>query len=129
MLVIVLVLLVVTLGATGYSDRILSAQVGEELRALRTSLAESANVLLVYDLPRLIGGAVQLAIASRQLPLPIDPQAIENLNLPPGYTGIAVTAGKDEVRLRGIMPAEQVRGLVELFGVLQQAAPRRNRAN
>jgi peptide/nickel transport system permease protein len=40
-LVVVLVLLVLTLGATGYSDRILSAQVGEELRALRTSLSET----------------------------------------------------------------------------------------
>lgn len=40
-LVVVLVLLVLTLGATGYSDRILDAQVGEELRVLRTSLAES----------------------------------------------------------------------------------------
>jgi peptide/nickel transport system permease protein len=38
-LIIVLLLLVLTLGATGYSDRILSAQVGEELRALRTGLS------------------------------------------------------------------------------------------
>lgn len=40
-LIIVLVLLVLTLGATGYSDRILDAQVGEELRVLRTSLSET----------------------------------------------------------------------------------------
>jgi peptide/nickel transport system permease protein len=42
-LLIVLVLLVLTLGATGYSDRILSAQVGEELRALRTSLSQTVT--------------------------------------------------------------------------------------
>ena len=42
-LVIVLVLLVLTLGATGYSDRILGAQVGEELRGLRTSLSQSIH--------------------------------------------------------------------------------------
>ena len=40
-LVIVLVLLVLTLGATGYSDRILDAQVTEELRILRTGLSET----------------------------------------------------------------------------------------
>lgn len=40
-LVIVLFLLVMTLGATGYSDRILDAQVGEQLRVLRTGLAET----------------------------------------------------------------------------------------
>jgi peptide/nickel transport system permease protein len=33
--------LVVSLGATGYSDRILSAVVGEEMRGLRTSLAQT----------------------------------------------------------------------------------------
>jgi peptide/nickel transport system permease protein len=38
-LIIVLVLLVLTLGATGYSDRILEAQVSEQLRAMRTGLS------------------------------------------------------------------------------------------
>jgi peptide/nickel transport system permease protein len=40
-LIIVLFLLVLTLGATGYSDQILSAQVGEELRIMRTGLSET----------------------------------------------------------------------------------------
>lgn len=40
-LLAVLVLLVMSLGATGYSDRILTAIVGEEMRGLRTSLAET----------------------------------------------------------------------------------------
>lgn len=40
-LLAVLVLLVVSLGATGFADRILEAQIGEELRALRTALAET----------------------------------------------------------------------------------------
>jgi len=40
-LVAVLVLLVVSLGATGYSDRLLSAQVNEELRGFRQAQAQS----------------------------------------------------------------------------------------
>jgi peptide/nickel transport system permease protein len=40
-LVAVLVLLAVTLGATGFSDRMLEAAVSEELRAQRTALAET----------------------------------------------------------------------------------------
>jgi peptide/nickel transport system permease protein len=40
-LVIVLFLLVLTLGATGFSDQILSAQVDEQLRATRTSLSQT----------------------------------------------------------------------------------------
>jgi len=40
-LLVVLVLLVVTLGATGYSDRILGAVVNEEMRGLRTSMAQT----------------------------------------------------------------------------------------
>jgi peptide/nickel transport system permease protein len=40
-LVVVQALVVVSLGATGYSDRMLSAAMGEELRGLRTSLAQT----------------------------------------------------------------------------------------
>ncbi|HET6485524.1 MAG TPA: ABC transporter permease subunit [Spirochaetia bacterium] len=40
-LIVVQALVVVSLGATGYSDRMLSAAVGEELRGLRTSLAQT----------------------------------------------------------------------------------------
>ena len=58
-LIIVLVLLVLTLGVTGYSDRILSAQVGEELRALRTTLSQT-----VTD-----PDAVEEAIAARRAEL------------------------------------------------------------
>jgi peptide/nickel transport system permease protein len=38
---VVLFLLVITLGLTGYSDRILSATIGEQLRVERTALAET----------------------------------------------------------------------------------------
>ena len=41
-LIIVLVLMVLILGITGFSDRILDAQVGEELRALRTATGLAA---------------------------------------------------------------------------------------
>ena len=40
-LLVVLLLLVVTLGATGFSDRILEAVVSEEVRGLRTSLSQT----------------------------------------------------------------------------------------
>ncbi len=40
-LLVVLLLLVVTLGATGFSDRLLEATIGEEVRGLRTSLSQS----------------------------------------------------------------------------------------
>ena len=40
-LVVVQILVVVSLGATGYSDRMLGAVVGEQMRALRPTLAET----------------------------------------------------------------------------------------
>ena len=40
-LFVVLVLVVVTLGATGFSDRMLRATASEELRGLRQSLAQT----------------------------------------------------------------------------------------
>ena len=41
-LFLVLVALVITLGATGFSDRLLEAQVGEDLRGLRQRLSPFA---------------------------------------------------------------------------------------
>ena len=38
---VVLLMLVLTLGLTGFSDRILAATIGEQLRAERTALAET----------------------------------------------------------------------------------------
>jgi hypothetical protein len=76
-----------------------------------------------------LGGALQVAIESKKLPLPIDAEAIENINLPPSYAGVAVVAEKDAAQFRVHIPAEQVRGFVELVNVLQKAAPQRDRAN
>lgn len=87
----------------------------------------NANVLVLLDVPRLLGGGLRLAIASGQVPLPIDPKAVEAVKLVPSYTGASLTAGPNELRIRGVIPAEQVRGTVDLLGVLQQA-PRRNRS-
>jgi peptide/nickel transport system permease protein len=42
-LVAVLVLLVISLGATGFSDNLLKAQVNEELRGFRQSLSQTVR--------------------------------------------------------------------------------------
>jgi hypothetical protein len=96
--------------------------------ATRAGLGGKANLLVLLDLPRALGGGLQLAIENKQLPLPIDPQAIANLNLAPSYIGVTAAAGKEELRFRGVIPAGQVRGTVELFNVLQRATPGRGRA-
>ncbi|MBA3315483.1 MAG: hypothetical protein M3552_20270 [Planctomycetota bacterium] len=95
----------------------------------RERLDDKANVLVLFDLPRLMGGAIQLAVESKRVPLPIDPEAIENLNLAPSYAGLTIAAEQDAARFRTLIPAEQVRGVVELVNVLQKAAPKRDPAN
>lgn len=104
---------------------------GDEAAAKAADAAKSglgkANVLVLLDVPRLLGGGLRLAIASGQVPLPIDPKAFEAVKLVPGYTAASLAAGPTELRARGVIPADQVRGMVDLLGVLQQA-PRRNRA-
>ncbi|MGC1272565.1 MAG: hypothetical protein WBC44_02570 [Planctomycetaceae bacterium] len=97
-------------------------------KATRSALGEQSNLLVIVDLPRLLGGGLQLAVEAGTLPLPIDPKAIEDVDLAPSYTGVGAVAAKNEVRLRGKMPASQVGGLVDLLMVLQKAAPRRNQA-
>ena len=59
-LLAVLVLLVVTLGATGYSDRILDAVVNEEMRGLRTSLAQTIHDPAQLEQTLAVRGAAEL---------------------------------------------------------------------
>lgn len=98
----------------------------EAAEAARAALGK-ANVLVLLDVPRLLSGGVRLAIESGQVPLPLDRQAVETVRLVPSFTGATVTAGPNELRFRATLPAEQVRGTVDLLRVLQQA-PGRNRA-
>ena len=51
---VVLLLLVVTLGATGFSDRTLQAVVSEEIRGLRTSLGQSGQITDPDELERVL---------------------------------------------------------------------------
>lgn len=99
------------------------------LTKTREQLEGEANAVVLTDLPRVLGGALQVAIESKRLPLPIDAEAIEKINLAPSYAGMAVVAEDDAARFRGLIPAEQVRGFIELVNVLQKAAPKPDRAN
>ena len=88
-LIAVLVLLVVMLGATGYSDRILGAVVDEEMRGLRTSLATT-----IHD-----PAALEQTIATRRAEL----ESSYGLDQPwyqrlPGMVGRVLTFDLGEAR-------------------------------
>jgi hypothetical protein len=97
--------------------------------AARKGLDRQANLLVLVDLPRLLGGGLQLAVQSKKLPLPIDPQAIDNMNLAPSYAGMTVKAEQDAARFQVFIPVAQVKGIVDVLNVVQKAAPPRDRAN
>lgn len=99
------------------------------LASIRESLPKEANLLMTFDIPRMIAESLSLAVESGQLPLPIDPEAIDGLDLAPSYAGLTIVAAENELRIQAVMPAEQVRGLVSLVGVLQRAVPRRDGVN
>jgi hypothetical protein len=101
--------------------------VAKAANAVKAELGK-ANVLLLFDVPRLLSEGVLLAIQSGQVPLPLDPKAVEAVKLVPSFTGATVTAGPNELRVRATIPAEQVRGTFDLLRVLQQAPGGRNRA-
>ena len=88
-LVIVLFLLVLTLGATGYSERIMSAQVNEELRALRTSLSRT-----ITD-PEAVEAALDAREAELNASYGLDREWYERL---PGVVGQVLTFDLGEAR-------------------------------
>lgn len=89
MLLAVLVLLVISLGATGYSDRILTAVVDEEMRAVRTTLAET-----IHD-PAELEQALQVRRAELAASYSLDQPWYQRL---PGMVGRVLTFDLGEAR-------------------------------
>ena len=70
----------------------------------------------MVDIPTLVIKAITIATDSGQLPpLPIDPEALQELGIRPSYLGVSVTVESQSIRGRMVLPSQQVQGIVKLI--------------
>lgn len=97
------------------------------LKTLRDQLGPEGHVLLAFDVPRSVGALLALLVESGAVPLPGNAaEAINNADQNAAYTGLQARAKGNQVHFRGILPALQVKGLVDLGMTIQQASQRGN---
>ncbi|MBW3542436.1 MAG: hypothetical protein KY476_19395 [Planctomycetes bacterium] len=88
--------------------------------ATRNHLAERANLLVMIDGARLIADFLRL-ISVGGIPLPIDAQALERLELERSYTGVSVTTGNGSLAVKSWIPVEQAQNVARVIRAIQES--------
>ena len=84
----------------------------------RKRFVERANVVVLVDAPRLLVSGIR--VAAREMPLPIDAAALDNLDLPPSFIGGALACEPTAARAQLIIPVEQAQGIAKIVMLFLQ---------
>lgn len=82
--------------------------------ATRAKLGEKANLLFMVDLPKLVATGAQIGSTAGLVPVQIDNDLIEGLELKESYTGFAAGADGATARAVTYIPVDQVKGFVKM---------------
>ncbi len=99
-----------------------TAQSGTPALKTRSKLSDQVNLLGLIDLPGTVGKAVQIVGESDigKMFLPLDEETLKALELPSSYSGMSLVTEPQGLRVRTVIPVEQIRGAVKLAEVLQK---------
>ncbi|RPI90705.1 MAG: hypothetical protein EHM42_00955 [Planctomycetaceae bacterium] len=91
----------------------------------RGRLSQEANLLMLLDLPGTVGKALQLVGESDvgRMFLPLDEDTLKSLELPESYTGMSLVGESQGLRVKTLIPIEQIRGVLTLVEVFQKLNP------
>ena len=98
-------------GTSGHSN--------EALADLRESLPEKGNVFGAIDLATVIQTGLAVAIEKGAFPPFFDPDTIRGVQIESSYAAFVVTTEDNRVIAEGVLPAEQVRNIVDFAEALQ----------
>jgi len=93
------------------------------LTKARASLMPEANVVVLLDLPGLVGRGLKVASKVEGVPLMVNAAAIDGLGLGPSYMAFSFGSEKNTYKGQYRIPMEQITGLTKL-GVLIGASMR-----
>ena len=94
----------------------------EAVAKTRKQLVPKSNLLVLVDLPGLVASALQKVADSGQSPFPLPPALLDSVKSEPSYMGFAIAAEPQALRLKAVIPAEQVKGVTKLVQIGMQTA-------
>jgi hypothetical protein len=86
----------------------------------RASLHEQANMVTLVDMPNVVQKFAKLILGTGMVPVPIQPEQLDDLKIPPSYSGFSVAAEKQRLTVRARIPAETFQGFVKIGMFVQQ---------
>jgi len=90
------------------------------LLATRAQLLKQANILVLMDTPGIAVDVMKLVVESGQLPIPLNRESLDALNLKRSYSGFSVASVKQGIRVKTTIPAGQIQGLIKIGTMVQK---------
>lgn len=92
----------------------------ESLLAARARQHEKANLVVLVDLPNSVYKFAKLIIGTGALPIPIQSEQIEGLELPASYSGFSLAVEDNRLSTTTNVSVETFQGFVRMAMFIQQ---------
>jgi hypothetical protein len=96
------------------------AAANDEVARHRKGLMDKANLLVLIDLPTLAANVLTEASKVPELPFPIDAEGLSQLPIETSYLGLSLAGEAHALRVKTVIPVEQLRGVMSLVGFFQK---------
>ena len=87
----------------------------------RGKLGAKSNLLVLWDIPGTVAKIAAIVVESQTVPIPVDPDAIKELQSKPSYTGLSAATEPQGLRVKTVVPVEQMQAVAKIVKFLQEA--------
>jgi hypothetical protein len=87
----------------------------------RGKLGAKSNLLVLWDIPGTVAKIAAIVVESQMVPIPVDPDAVKELQSKPSYTGLSAATEPQGLRVKAVVPVEQMQAVAKIFKFLQDA--------
>ncbi len=91
-----------------------------QLLDARSRLHKQANLLVLVDMPNMVQKFAKMVLESGAVPIPIQPEQLDNLVLNPSYAGFSMAVEKQRMTMQTSIPAETFQGFFQIGMFVQQ---------
>jgi len=91
------------------------------IQQTRGKLAPKSNLLVLWDIPSTVTRIIAIVVESQTVPINIDPETLKDLQAKPSYFGLSATTEPQGLRVKSIIPAEQMQGIAKIVKFVQSA--------
>ena len=84
------------------------------VQSVRQQLIPKANLIALVDLPGIAHKVLSLVVASETIPIPLTPEALENLKAESSYLGFSMATEPQALHCKTVVPVQQIQGIFKL---------------